>query len=416
VQRRAVLHVDADAFFVSCHVAEDPALSGLPVAVAGDPGARHGIVLSASYAARRFGVRTAMPLSQARRLCPALRLIAPDGALYRRYSARLRRVFDRFSPVVEPFSIDEAWLDMSGGLGPYGGDARTAAQALRRAVRDATRLPCSVGVSTNKMLAKQATQLAKPDGVATLWPQEVPDRLWPRPVDDLFGCGPSTAGRLRSMGVRTVGDLARAPDAVLAPLGSQGAVLRRRARGEDRSPVTPPRPGEAKSMGAETTLAFDVSRVEEAEPYLLALAEQVSARLRAHAVSARRLELRYRTADFVDHSRRGRLPDPAADGATLYRTARRLFAERPDPGPVRLLGIAAAALSSEDDPAQLSLWPNGRERQRRLDRAVDRIRRAYGDDAIMPARLLGGPTVRRAGSSFDRPWRDPEGEPEEPES
>jgi DNA polymerase-4 len=399
-----VLHCDANAFFAACHVAEDPSLEGRPLVVAGDPRTRHGVVLTASYPARARGVRTAMTLAAARRLCPDLVVIPPDRGLYLRYSARLRTLLASLSPLVEPFSVDEAWVDMTGALAPWDGDPVAAARALRGRVREELRLRVSVGVSRNKLLAKQASEMQKPDGLTVLWPEDVPARLWPRPVGELFGCGPRTAEKLRALGVATIGDLARYPPAPLARrLGSLAATLQARARGEDDEPVRPPRAGDVRSLSAETTLTADVASPSEAEPALLALADEVAERLRAHGLAGRTVTLKFRTAAFRTHTRQLTLDAPTCYTEPIYEAARRLFAARGPGEPVRLLGVGVSGLSPRQ--AQLDLWGEGR--QARLADAMDRIRARFGHAAILPARLARGDGLARGGSTFEKPWRRP---------
>lgn len=384
----AILHADADAFFAACHRAEDPALRHVPLVVAGDPAQRHGVVLAASYEARPYGIRSAMPLAQARARCSDLVVVAPDRDLYRRYSDRLHAVFRDFSPVVEAFSIDEAWIDLKGGLEPFGGDAARAADRLRDRVRAEIGVTVSVGVSTNRHLAKQASGLRKPDRTNVLGPDEVPDLLWPLPVTELFGCGERTAESLRRIGIRTIGDLAQAlPTRLAAALGrSHATLLQARARGQDSEPVHVGGAGEPKSISAERTLPGDVDRLEQAEPVLLALADEVSSHLRVAGYSAKTVVLKYKTAHFALHTAQAMLSQPTALRDDLYDVARRLFAERKTPGPVRLLGLGCTGLTR----GGLQLTLGDRARRVRLAQTEDALRARFGADALKPARLLIG--------------------------
>jgi DNA polymerase-4 len=383
-----VLHADADAFFVACHRAEDPSLRGRAVVVAGDPRARHGVVLSASYEARARGVRGAMALVRALALAPDLVVVAPDRALYARYGRRLGEVFDAFSPRVERLSIDEAWLDMTGGLDPWGGDPAALARALQRRVREHVGVTVSVGVARTKYLAKQASDLDKPEGVTLLLDAEaVRRRLWPLPAGALFGCGPRAAARLARLGLTTVGDVARADPARLAPVfGAAAARMVARARGEDPTPVLP---AEAvRAVGAERTLARDAVRDEEVGPVLLALAEEVAARLRDRSLEGRRVVLKYRTAAFRTHTHQRTLARPTAHGPEIYRAARELFGGRSDTAPVRLVGVRVTDLGPR--AGQLLLGAGARPLA--LDAALDAVRRRWGERALVRARaLVGGP-------------------------
>ena len=394
-----VFHADADAFFVACHQAEDASLRGRSMVVAGDPKSRHGVVLSASYEARRRGVRNAMPLARARALDPKVLVIAPDRSLYSTYGRRLAEVFADFSPRVERLSIDEAWIDMQGGLGPWRGDAAASARALKIRVRDEVRVTVSVGVAPNKYLAKQASDLDKPDGLCLLLDAaDVERRLWPLRVGELYGCGAQTARRLEGLGIVTIGDLAHAsPSFVAGVLGSHARRLVARARGEDDVAVAA-EPEEARSVGAERTLAEDLWRDEAAQTILLSLAEEVAARLRAMDRDARRVVLKYKTARFRTHTHQRTLSRPTAHAADLYAVACDLWRERALDEPVRLLGVQAGDLAPRVRQAVL-----GEVRRRdHLDAAVDAIRQRFGQAAIRPARLLDTTRRPRGGKGGER--------------
>ncbi len=400
-----VFHVDADAFFAACHLAVDPALRGLPLVVGGDPATRHGIVLTATYEARRYGVRTAMPLGQALRLCPDLKVIPPQGRLYQDFSRRLRRLFDDFSPVVEPASIDEAWLHMGGGvLRPFGDDPVVAGRVLQSRAQDEIGLSVSIGIAHNKMLAKQASDLEKPHGLTTLWPDEVARKLWPKPVQVLYGVGPKLGARFLGEGLQTIGDLAATPAAELRRrYGAIGVVLLARALGTDDTPVNIRRAGEEKSLSVERTLAHDVTTTHEAEPHLRALAHELSGRLRAQEQAGRTVTLKYKTREFVLHTRQRTLSRASRGEEVLYETARELFCSRREPEPVRLLGLGVSGLARE----QADLFDDPRERV--IADTVDQIRARFGTAAIGPARLpLHGESTP---STFRRNPEPPEDEP-----
>ncbi len=403
ISEPVVFHCDADAFFAACHIAEDPSLASVPMVVAGDPAERHGIVLTASYPARQYGVRTAMPLQAARRLCPALVVVRPAPDLYRARSRQMRAALPQFSPLVEPLSIDEAWLDMTGGWHLWGSDPVAAAAALQAAVRDACGITVSVGVSANKMLAKQVSDWSKPAGITVLWPEEVPERLWPRPVAELYGVGPHGAERLHTAGVDTIGQLASLDDERLGRwLGASGPRLRSRARGHDSAPVVRPSAGDARSVGAETTLPRDLSAAAEARPVLLALADHVASRLRASGFRGRTVTLKYKTRRFVSHTHQMQLAAATCYTDDVYQAAIQLFLTRPDPSPVRLLGITVSGFAVSRQ-AQLDFGEEGGGDQREAARAaaVDRIRQRFGAHAIGRARLLVEAPAP-GGSSFER--------------
>lgn len=410
-----VFHCDADAFFAACHIALDPSLASVPMVVAGDPAERHGIVLTASYPARQYGIRTAMPLQAALRLCPSLVVVSPLPDLYRERSRQMRAALPEFSPLVEPLSIDEAWLDMTGGWHLWGREPQAAAAALQGAVHDACGITVSVGVSANKMLAKQVSDWSKPAGVTVVWPDEVPQRLWPRPVGELYGVGPHGAERLHREGVATIGQLAALDEVRLSGwLGAHGPNLMRRARGEDLTPVVRPESGDARSVGAETTLARDVSAAADARPVLLALADHVAARLRASGYKGHTVTVKYKTSQFASHTHQRQLPAPTCYTDDIYRAAVQLFQTRPDPSPVRLLGITVSGFAmSRQVELDLASDPGADAREAARAAAIDRIRDRFGAHAIGRARLLAeAPTL--GGSSFERdraPARPPAAAP-----
>jgi DNA polymerase-4 len=409
---RTVLHVDANAFFAAVHQAEDPGLRGRPVLVAGDPGRRHGIVLTASYEARAVGARTAMPLGQALRLCPQAVVVRPDHRLYLAYSARLRDILHAVSPDVEAFSIDEAWCEVTGVLHLWGGDPLAIARHIKARARGELGLPVSVGISDSKLLSKMASELQKPDGLTWLRREDVPARLWGRPAGELFGVGPRTAAKLAELGIHTIGDLAAYPVEVLVRrFGRVGAAMHEHANGRDQDPVAPLSMADTRSIGHETTLSRDLAAPGDLEPVLLALAVQVAARLRAAGVRARTVQLKLRDAQMKVHTRSRTLPAATDLDADLYQAARALLAERWQAGrAVRLVGISASGLEAGIQP---SLLPDPAAERRRLHAVLDQVRGRFGERAILPAKVLcdprdglalfgGGQGQGGRGTSFDK--------------
>ncbi len=396
---RTILHVDADSFFASCHVAREPErLSGRPVAVAGDPAARAGVVLSASYEARRCGVRAAMPVAAARRLCPELITLPPEFALYRDRSAALLRLLEGLSPAVEPFSIDEAWVDLT-GCPAAGARAESAARALAHAAMRDLGLPVSVGIAENKLLAKMAAAMGKPRGLVRLRRSDVPLLLWPRPVSDLFGVGPALSERLKAWNVRTVGDLAAlGPAFCERRLGRAGSRLWAAAHGRDDSPVTPPgTPGGAvpRSVSHGTTLAEDAALEAEVRPVLFALAEEVARRLRARALLAGSVTVTLRRSDFREVHASAPLDQGSDMGGELFRTAMRAIRSHCDGrARYRMVALAAHRLRPAARAVrQPSLLDRGAAleaaaRLRAAARAGDAIRERLGERALMPAAFL----------------------------
>jgi DNA polymerase-4 len=397
-----ILHVDLDAFYASVEVLKDPSLAGRPVVVGG-AGSR-GVVMSASYEARAFGVRNAMPAVRARRLCPDAVFIPPDFESYQAHSNRFREILLAVTPLVEPISLDEAFLDVSGAYLLFG-EPVTIAEKLRRDVREGIGIACSVGVGPSKLIAKLASRRAKPDGLVAVGAGEVDGFLTPLPVRALWGVGEKTADLLSRLGVRTVGDLAGTPPAVLGRLvGEQHATnLNDLARGVDVRPVVA---YEApRSVSHEETFDRDLDDHEELLREILALSQRVGARLRGDGYRARTVTLKVRLANFTTLTR-SRTTDPPTDvAADLYHHASEMF--RALPGArrrVRLLGVAATGLVAAGEQ-QLALLRG--ERWSEIERAVDRIDERFGRGSAMPAALLDRHRGRRGpsheqGRSYNR--------------
>jgi DNA polymerase-4 len=379
-----ILHVDMDAFYASVEILKDPSLEGRPVVVGGS-GAR-GVVMSASYQARRFGVSSAMPSARARRLCPDAVFVPPDFASYQAYSTRLREVLLSFTPLVEPLSLDEAFLDVSGATRLFGEPAEIAG-AVRGRVREELSLTCSVGVAPNKFLAKMASAAAKPDGVVVVVAHGVVGFLHPLPVRALWGVGERTHEVLERLGVRTVGELATVPGRVLQrTLGEAHARhLAALASGRDERTVVPYEP--PKQVSHEETFDRDIDAEDDVMRELLRLAFRVAARLRTEGYRARTVTLKVRLASFATLHRSRTVPDPTDVGADLYRVVADLY--RAIPGTrrrIRLLGVAASGLVPAGAD-QLALVRAGRWGD--AERAMDRIERRFGQGATLPATLLG---------------------------
>jgi DNA polymerase-4 len=373
-----------DAFYASVEILKDPSLRGRPVVVGGS-GTR-GVVMSASYEARRFGVSSAMPAARAQRLCPDAVFVPPDFASYRAYSTRLREVLLSFTPLVEPLSLDEAFLDVAGATRLFGPPAAIA-EAVRARVRDELSLTCSVGVAPNKFLAKLASAAAKPDGVMVVPAEDVLGFLHPLPVGALWGVGERTHEILERLGVRTVGELAAVPTRVLGrTLGeAHSRHLADLAAGRDDRAVVPYEP--PKQISHEETFDRDLDAAEDVLRQLLRLSLRVAGRLRSEGFRARTVSIKVRLASFATLNRSRTLADPTDVGADLYRVASDLY--RAVPGErrrVRLLGVAASGLVPAGAD-QLALVRAGRWGD--AERAVDRIERRFGEGAARPASLLG---------------------------
>lgn len=385
-RQNAVIHVDMDAFYASVEQLDRPELRGRPVIVGG-AGPR-GVVATASYEARRYGVRSAMPGATARRLCPDGIFVAPRMARYAEVSAAVFEVLRSFTPLVEGLSLDEAFLDVTASqrlLGPLPG----LGPRVRAAVRERTGLPCSVGMAHNKLLAKLATELAKPDGSFHLQPSEVHAVLDPLPVGRLWTIGTVATRRLGEVGIHTIGDLRRAePRLVGRALGNHAAGAQRLAAGIDERPVVPDRDG--KSIGAERTFDDDLRSLEAARGWMMRLAERVGERARQAGVAGRTVTVKLRIPPFETCTRQATLPDATAATAEIYAAGDRLLSRwwREEPARrLRLLGIALSALEATAGAAQDSLFapvPGTRGQ----DPVLDRINERFGHGAIRRARGL----------------------------
>jgi len=403
--RRVVLHADMDAFYASVEQRDRPELRGRPVIVGGT--GRRGVVSAASYEARVFGVRSAMPTYEARRLCPDGVFLAGSMQRYTRESRRIFEIFRRFTPLVQGVSLDEAFLDISGTARLFGPPAELGRQ-LRGAVRDQTGLAVSVGIAPVKMVAKIASDLAKPDGLLEVTDAGVRDFLDPLPVGRLWGVGPVTRQRLEAAGLRCVGDLAAAGSGRLeALLGSWGVEIARLARGEEVGEVEPYR--EPVSYSEENTFSEDVSDRDVLRATIIAHAEAVGRRLRADGVRARTLVLKLKLArrrapgarGYPVITRRVTLAAPTDDGDALARAAFAQLERAALREPVRLLGVGATNLVGRREE-QLSLFADAEPagRRGRLNRALDELTRRFGADAV----VRGGPAdTERAGLSHQ--WK-----------
>jgi DNA polymerase-4 len=387
MHRRVVLHADMDAFYASIEQRDHPELRGRPVAVGGD--GRRGVVSAASYEARRFGVHSAMPSAEARRRCPELVFVRGSMRRYAAESKRIFEIFGRFTPAVQGLSLDEAFLDLTGTERLWG-PARGIAERLRRAVRDETQLAVSIGIAPVKMVAKIASDLAKPDGLLEVAPAEVAGFLAPLPVRRIWGVGPVAEQRLLGAGFATIGDLVSAPpQALAARLGAWGVALARLGQGRDLSEVEPYR--DAVSYSEENTFAEDVSSRHVLDAALITHAESVAQRLRRDRLRARTVVLKLKLARRVAPGPRGypvltrrtTLREPSDDGEVLARTAADLLARAALGEPVRLLGVGVTQLISADT-GQLALFAAPLDARRdRLNRALDAIADRFGIDAIV---------------------------------
>jgi DNA polymerase IV len=381
---RAITHIDMDAFYASVEQRDNPELRGLPVIVGADPRGR-GVVSACSYEARVFGVHSAMPISRAYRLCPQGVYVPVDMAKYARVSGEIMAILAEFSPLVEPVSVDEAFIDLTGTESLWGPPLE-AVRGIKARIKRQTGLTASAGLAANKFIAKVASDLRKPDGLVVVDPGREPEFLAPLPIERLWGVGKATAKELQAIGISTIGQLQRVtPRALVARLGPHGPDLLDLAFGRDARAVEPFSP--PKSMGAETTFerdCVDAARLEETLRYQ---AERVARELRAEGLAACRVTLKLRWADFKTLTR-SHTADPTQDGLEIYRRATMLLSRERLIQAVRLIGVSASTFRAQAS-GQLPLLDPAAVRREQLARAVDRITGRFGRSAILPARLIG---------------------------
>jgi DNA polymerase-4 len=387
-----ILHVDMDAFYASVEQRDRPELLGKPVIVGGLGG--RGVVCAASYEARPFGVHSAMPIVTARRLCPHAVYLPVRMKHYAEIGREIRQILLSFTPLVEPLSLDEAFLDVAGCESLFG-PAPQIAERIKARVKSDTGLTASVGVAPNKFLAKLASDHGKPNGLVVVHPDRIAQFLAPLPVGRIWGVGKKAEKRLHNLGIETIGQLARlSEDDLIAQFGELGEHFRQLANGRDGRRVVPDR--EAKSISTETTFAKDISDRQLLRDWLLDLTDQLAARLRHAGLRAKTVELKIRSSDFTTRHRAQALPEATNATDLLWQTAKAILEHglTRDMLPIRLLGVGATRLTGET-AAQRSLFDAAeRERQRSLDQTVDAIRKQFGSGAV------------RRGASVE--WSDPD--------
>ena len=392
---RILLHCDLNSFFASVELLSYPELRNQPVAVCGDPKSRHGIILAKNEPAKAKGVKTAETIWQAQRKCPNLVLLPSHHGLYREYSKKVNEIYYHYTDLVEPFGIDESWLDVTGTLHLFGGNARALADRIRTEIRETLGLTVSIGVSFNKVFAKLGSDYKKPDATTVITPENVPQIVWPLPVSDLLFVGRSVRERLQKLGIRTIGDLAHADPAELTQhLGKQGEQLYHYARGEDRSPVAPANEHTApKSIGNGETFSHNITGEHAVRGALTMLSDEVAERLRAHGMDCTTVQITIRDPDFKTITRQMPLAYPTCLSRDLTESCLSLIraAKRIDK-PIRMLTVTALGLVPTGETGlQIDLFApqesENRQKLEKLERTKDAIRARFGRDMIGSGRM-----------------------------
>ena len=390
MSERVILHCDLNSFFASVELLSHPELQNLPVAVCGDPASRHGIILAKNEPAKKLGVKTAETIWQAKKKAPGLVMLPSHHGLYREYSRKINAVYGTYTDLVEPFGVDESWLDITGSMHLFGGDAKAIADDIRRRIRDEFGLTVSVGVSFNKIFAKLGSDYKKPDATTVISRENWRDIVWPLPVGDLLFVGRAAREALNGIGVNTIGDLAGCkPDMLEAMLGKMGWQLHQYANGLEHSPVRPQHEAEqVKSVGNGTTFPQNLTKWDEVKTGLSVLSDSVAMRMRRHGLYCGGVAVTIRDAQFKTITRQKRLPESTHLMKDIYEAAMELTsAAWKAPNPIRMLTVTALYITdAAESYQQLDLLgePQTRrsEKQEKLEQAMDAIRGKYGKDAI----------------------------------
>ena len=392
---RTILHCDCNGFYASVESVLDPELSTVPMAVCGDPKSRHGIILAKNELAKKYGIVTAETVWKAQRKCPGLVLVKPHHDEYRRYSKRVNEIYCRYTDQVEPFGIDESWLDVTGSQRLFG-SGKEIADRLRKEVREQTGLTISVGVSFNKVFAKLGSDYKKPDATTVIDMDNWKQIVWPLPVSALLYVGKSAERELDSLFIKTIGDLAAAePKRLTMRLGKLGTTLYEYANGLDSSEVRRyDEPREIKSVGNGMTFSRDLTSYEDAKIGIFALADEVATRLRKYGLCACTIQLQIKDTEFKVVSRQKPLANPTALASELAEGAMQLlYASYNGSSPIRMLTVTAANLVEEGEAAeQVSFFgeqPIDREKKKNLETAIDSLRGKFGRGMISTGAILG---------------------------
>ena len=391
--QKVIFLVDMNAFFISCEMTRNDSLVGIPAAVAGDPKKRSGIILAANYEARSCGVKTAMVLHEALKLCPKITLVPPDHRFYEQKSKEVMELLSNYTPILEQNSIDEAWLDMTGAEGLFGKPVE-AAKRIMDELKDRLGLWCSIGIAENKFLAKMAAEMKKPLGITELWERDISEKLWPLPVKEMYGIGGKTAEKLNRMGIQTISGLAGFDiNLIVKAFGKSGNEIYLHANGIDSSPVIAHKAGDMKSIGRSTTLPEDISDIEKAKTVLMELADDIGMTTRRHGKKGRTVNVTLKYSDFHVVTRQTTIPATCTT-KDIYQAGCGLLEQNWNRShPVRLIGISLSGFHEECSTDQLSLFDQvednvKNEKNERIDKAMDKIRNKHGSEIITFAALI----------------------------
>ncbi|THE14973.1 DNA polymerase IV [Bacillus timonensis] len=403
---RVILHVDMNSFFASVEIAYDPSLQGKPLAIAGNPDERKGIIVTCSYEARAFGVKTTMPLWEAKRKCPNLIVRKPNFERYRRASLAMFDLLRSYTDIVEPVSIDEGYLDITDCYKK--GTPIEIANSIQETLQKNLLLPSSIGIAPNKFLAKMASDMRKPLGITVLRKRDVPTVLWPMPVGEMHGVGARTAEKLSTIKIQTIGDLAKGNDIQLKQLlGINGERLKQRANGIDNRPVDPDAYSDFKSIGNSTTLPYDSTDEEELLGVIKRLSNSVGGRIRRKDMLSNNVQLMIRYGDRKTVTRSRKLENPIDQDNEIFLAAKHLWKKHWNGEPIRLLGVTAQELVEKHEAyKQLDLFSYEKEAKREpLLKAIDKLKGKYGNEILTKGIKLPkdkNPRNNEHGTSFEK--------------
>lgn len=394
--RRVVFLVDMNAFFISCESTRHPEIIGKPAAVAGDPKNRSGIILTANYEARKFGVKTTMVLHEAMKLCPNILIIPPDHHFYEQKSKEVMAALSCYTPIIEQNSIDEAWLDMTGCERISGKPAESAKHIMEK-IKNELGLWCSIGISENKFLSKMASEIKKPLGITELWKEDIKTKLWPLSIQSMYGVGKQTAKKLQSMQIETIGDLAHSDrEYIEKKLGKTGSEIYQLANGIDTSIVTPHSPDDMKSIGRSVTLSEDITDIEHAKIILLQLSDEIGMSARKYGKRGHTVQISIKFSNFQTITRQVTVPATYLV-KDIYSAGNELLKKNWNKQlPVRLLGISLSGFDDDSKAEQISMFQmpemiheeNDKDKTDKIETAINTIRQKYGSSIINRAILI----------------------------